>query len=165
MDWLDEKFVRASYYATFATGAFPMKAKWLMWALPAILAGCGGAGSGSPGETFRVPVPYQEVYRRAVDQAEYCLRSIAGYPVTGGVDTAARTSQMLVKGGLLGILAQVDARGLDDNSSEVTVKTAGINIWDVHAVRAMKDAIQFGVPSCSSYMPRTPTLPSAATVK
>ena len=162
---MDEKIAGASYYATFATGVFPMKAKWLMWALPAILAGCGGVGSGSPGETFRVPVPYQDVYRRAVDQADYCLRSVTEYPVTGGVDTAARTSQMVVKSGLFGILAQVDARAVDDNSSEVTVKVAGFNIWDDKAVSAMKGAILFGVPSCTNYMPQAPLLPSAAIAK
>ena len=162
---MDEKIAGASYYATFATGVFPMKAKWLMWALPAILAGCGGVGSGSPGETFRVPVPYQDVYRRAVDQADYCLRGVTGYPVTGGVAPAARTSQGGVKGAVISVLAQVDVRAIDDNSSEVTVKVAGFNIWNVKAVSAMKSAIQFGVPSCTDYMPQTLTLPSAAKVK
>lgn len=165
MAWLDEKFTEASYYATFATGVSPMKAKWLLWTLPAILAGCGGVGPNTPGETFRAPVPYQEVYRRAVDQADYCLRGETEYPVTGGVDTAARTSQMVVKGDLIGLLAQVDARAIDDNSSEVTVKLAGFNIWDAKAGNAMKSAILFGVPSCTNYMPQTLTLPSAATVK
>ena len=33
------------------------------------------------------------------------------------------------------------------------------------SLTAMKDAIQFGVPSCTSYMPQTLTLPSAAHVK
>ena len=112
-----------------------------------------------------MPVPYQDVYRRAVDQADYCLRSVTEYPVTGGVDTAARTSQMVVKSGLFGILAQVDARAVDDNSSEVTVKVAGFNIWDDKAAKAMKGAILFGVPSCTNYMPETLTLPSAAKVK
>lgn len=142
-----------------------MKANWLMWALPAILAGCGGIGSGSPGQTFRVPVTYQEVYRRAVDQADFCLRGVTRYPVTGGVDPATRTSQMVVKGDVVGPVAQVDARALDDNSSEVTVKVAGFNIWDAKAVSAMKGAIQFGVPSCTNYMPETLTLPSAAKAK
>ena len=142
-----------------------MKAKWLMWALPAILAGCGSVGSGSPGETFRVPVPYQDVYRRAVAQADYCLRGVTQYPVTGGVDAAARSSQVVVKGDVISTLAQVDARAIDDNSSEVTVRVAGFNIWDAKAVSAMKSAIQFGVPSCTNYMPQTLTLPSAATVK
>ena len=142
-----------------------MKANWLLWALPAVLAGCGSVGSGSPGETFRAPVSYQDVYRRAVDQANYCLRGVTGYPVSGGVDTAARTSQVLVKGDLGNSLALVDARALDDNSSEVSVKVAGFNLWDAKAVSAMKGAILFGVPSCTNYMPSTPTLPSAATIK
>ncbi len=142
-----------------------MKANWLIWALPAVLAGCGGVGPGSPGETFKAPVAYQEVYRRAVDQADYCLRGVTGYPVTGGIDTAARTSQMVVKGDLGGALTVVDARALDDNSSEVSVKVVGMNIWDAKAVKAMKDAILFGVPGCSNYMPATLTLPSRAIVK
>lgn len=142
-----------------------MKAKWLIWALPAVAAGCGSVGSGSPGETFTAPVPYQEVYRRALDQANYCLRGVTGYPVSGGVDTAARTSQVLVKGDLSNTLALVDARALDGNSSEVTVKVAGFNLWDAKAVKAMKGAILFGVPSCTNYMPETLTLPSAAPAK
>ena len=142
-----------------------MKAKWLMWTLPAILAGCGGMGSGSSGESFKVPLPYDEVYRRAVDQAEYCLRSVTQYPVSGGIDRAARTSQMTVKSGLFGVLTQVDARSIDDNSAEVTVRMAGFSIWDAKAAIAMKGAIEFGVPSCTNYMPRALTLPSADTAK
>ena len=142
-----------------------MKANWLIWALPAVLAGCGGVGPGSPGETFKAPVAYQEVYRRAVDQADYCLRGVTGYPVTGGIDTAARTSQMVVKGDLGGALTVVDARALDDNSSEVSVKVVGLNIWDAKAAKAMKDAILFGVPGCSNYMPATLTIPPRGIVR
>jgi hypothetical protein len=49
--------------------------------------------------------------------------------------------------------AQVDIRALDDKNSEVTTTVAGLNIWDTPALAAMRAALQFGVSTCTDYMP------------
>jgi len=122
-------------------------------ALSACSVGIQPDGS-APAARFEVPVSYQEVHHRAVAQAEQCLRGAAGYPVTGGVDEASRTSQTIVRALLgEGRMAQVDARALSADRSEVTVAMWGRNIWDARAVQAMREAIEFGYVSCWPTMP------------
>jgi hypothetical protein len=135
-----------------------MFSKWLVCLSPLLLAGCMGLDSNSsPKETFTVPVSYEQVYLRARDQAERCWRGETGYPLGGGVNSANRTAQLYVSGDFgSGRMGQVDARALSETSSEVTVTVWGINIWDRAALAAMHEVIEFGVPTCTSYMPQNP---------
>ncbi len=132
-----------------------MNSKWLLTLLPLVLMGCMGIDSkSSPTTTFMVDVGFEEVYRRAYEQAERCWRTDTGYPIGGGVNQAAKTSQLYVTGDIGGRLGQVDARATADKSSEVTVTVWGVGAWGPSAMQAMKEVIQFGVPTCTSYMPR-----------
>ena len=133
-----------------------MNSKWLLSLLPVLLlAGCIGIDSkSSPKNTFTVDVSFEEVYRRAYAQAEYCWRTDTGYPLGGGINQAAKTSQVYVTGDLGGRLGQVDAIARADQSSEVTITVWGVGAWGPEALLAMKEVVQFGVPTCSSYMPK-----------
>ena len=132
-----------------------MNPRLILCLLPLFVAGCTGIDSkSSPTNTFMVDVGYEEVYRRAYDQAERCWRTDTGYPIGGGINQANKTSQLYVTGDLGGRLGQVDAAARSDKSSEVTVTVWGVGSWGPEALQAMKEVIQFGVPTCTSYMPR-----------
>jgi len=119
------------------------------------LSGCIGIDSkSSPTTTFTVDVGFEEVYRRAYAQAERCWRTDTGYPIGGGINRSNKTSQLYVTGDIGGRLGQVDATARSDHSSEVTVTVWGVGAWGPEALQAMKEVIQFGVPTCTSYMPR-----------
>ena len=123
--------------------------------IPFVLAGCMGIDSKtSPRTTFMVEVGYEEVYRRAYAQAQRCWQTETGYPIGGGINQADKTSQLYVTGDLVGRLGQVDAVSKSEKSSEVTVTVWGASAWGPEALQAMKEVIQFGVPTCTSYMPR-----------
>ncbi len=132
-----------------------MNSKWLLSMLPLVLMGCIGIDSkSSPTNTFTVEVGFEEVYRRAYAQAERCWRTDTGYPIGGGINQAAKTSELYVTGDMGGRLGQVDAAARTEKSSEVTVTVWGVGTWGPEALQAMKEVIQFGVPTCTSYMPR-----------
>jgi hypothetical protein len=132
-----------------------MNIRWLLCLLPFLMAGCTGIDSkSSPTNTFMVDVGYEEVYQRAYDQAQRCWRTETGYPIGGGINQANKSSQLYVTGDLGGRLGQVDAVARTDKSSEVTITVWGIGAWGPEALQAMKEVIQFGVPTCTSYMPR-----------
>ena len=123
--------------------------------MPLLAVGCIGVNSGSsPKETFTLPRAYQEAYRLATLQAQQCWSNDGEFPIKGQLDTATRTAQVAVTGGLGGSrYGQVDIRALDDQNSEITTMVAGINIWDAAAISAMHAALQFGVSTCTNYMP------------
>lgn len=132
-----------------------MNVKWLVCVLPLVLSACMGIDSKtSPRETFTVNVGFEEVYRRAYAQAQRCWQTETGYPIGGGINQAEKTAQLYVTGDLVGRLGQVDAVSTSQNSSEVTVMVWGASAWGPQALQAMKEVIQFGVPTCTSYMPR-----------
>ena len=132
-----------------------MKLKWLLTILPVVLTGCLGIDSkSSPTNTFMVDVGYEEVYRRAYAQAQRCWQTETGYPIGGGINRADKTAQLYVTGDMVGRLGQVDASARSDKSSEVTITVWGVSSWGPEALQAMKEVIQFGVPTCTSYMPR-----------
>lgn len=119
------------------------------------LTGCVGLESANaPKETFVLPRAYQEVYQLALVQAKECWSDDGGLPVKGQLDPTALTAQVFVTNGLgSGRYGQVDIRALDDKNSEITVRLAGVNIWDAAALAAMHEALQFGVWTCTRYMP------------
>ena len=131
--------------------------KWLALVMPLFAAGCIGINTSSaPKETFTLPRAYQEVYKLATLQAQQCWSSDYDFPIEGKLDAATRTAQVAVTGGLGGSrYGQVDIRALNDQNSEITITVAGINIWDDAAISAMHAALQFGVSTCTNYMPST----------
>ncbi len=129
--------------------------KVFVMAAAAILAGCTGISDGrSPSETYTFNVPYEQAYKIAIAQAEQCLRSVTGYPVVSKIDPQTRTAQVAVTGLMeRAHYAQVDIRAIDANKSEVKVTMWGESIWGHEAIWSVRDSIQFGVPTCFSYMP------------
>jgi len=129
--------------------------KILVLIVVSILAGCGGITSDSaPNATFIVKVNYKDVFERAKAQAERCWRSETNYPVVAELNVAQRNAIVYVTG-LMGStrMAQLVARAVDDNATEVKVTVNGASIWNKSAVLAMKEVVEFGAPTCTSYMP------------
>lgn len=133
-----------------------MTFKWLIALAPLLLSACIGINPNtSPKDSFTVPLTYQEVFARAKAQAQRCWSADGEFPVIGAINTADRTAFVAVTGELGGNrYGQVDIRALDDQSSAVQVMVSGINMWDAKSVAAMREVIQFGTPTCVSYMPR-----------
>ena len=129
--------------------------KWLVGVVPFLAAGCIGINSSSsPKETFALPRAYQDAYNIATLQAQQCWSDDGDLPIKGQLDTAARTAQVFVAGALGGgRYAQVDIRALDDQNTEITTTVVDVNIWNRAAIAAMHAALQFGVSTCTNYMP------------
>jgi len=129
--------------------------------LLAALSGCAlGIQSGSPTETFEVPVEYREAYRRADAQVHECLLGKGGYRAVGDVQSAAGTARVEVRAPFSeNVLARVDVQALQANASRVTVTMWGESIWNAGALAAMRQAIRVGSTSCTDYMPREPAAP------
>lgn len=133
-----------------------MNFKWLVGLLPLLLGGCLGINqNSSPRDTFTVPVSYEVIFERAKAQAQRCWSADGEFPVIGAINHTDRTAFVAVTGELGGNrYGQVDIRALNDQSTEVQVMVNGINIWNVKSLAAMHEVLQFGTPTCISYMPR-----------
>lgn len=128
-------------------------------ALVLSLAGCTtgiDAGGNSPTRVFNAPISAQAAYKAALEQADLCLRGAdGGYRVVGKFDNATNSGQMQVVAPFFGReVAQVDINGRSATSSDIKVVMWGEGSWNAVAADAMHDAILFGVPSCSVYMPK-----------
>ena len=133
-----------------------MTFKWMAALLPLLLGACIGINQNtSPKETFTVPVPYEVIFERAKTQAQRCWSADGEFPVIGSINQAQRTAFVAVTGELgTNRYGQVEIKALNDQSTEVQVTVNGINIWDVKSIAAMREVLQFGAPTCTSYMPR-----------
>lgn len=134
---------------------FMMLKKLSVAFLITLLAGCGSASFNSAlSTTYISKVNYQDVFERAREQANYCWRTETGYPVVAELNSTNKTAFVAVTG-LFGSsrMAELTAREVEGNSTEVKIAVDGVSVWNAGAIRAMKDAVEFGVPSCTSYMP------------
>ncbi|GAB1579507.1 BPTD_2524 family lipoprotein [Bordetella petrii] len=124
------------------------------------LAGCSSgisAGGNSPTDSFTAQSDYREAYRAANAQAERCLRGSGAYQVVGGLDQAGGGASLRVVAPFTGAdVARVRIAALNERQSKVDITMWGRGIWNSDAVRAMREAIIYGVPSCVSYMPGDP---------
>ena len=133
-----------------------MKRHWLTLIGPLVLSGCLGIDpSSSPKDSFTVPVPFQEIVARAQAQAKECWSADGEFPVKSSIDQASGTARVWVTG-ILGSTpyAQVDIRALGERNTEVVAMVMGRNMWNRASLSALHEVMQFGVPTCSSYMPR-----------
>jgi hypothetical protein len=133
-----------------------MKRHWLTLIGPIVLSGCLGIdASSSPKDSFTVPVSFQEVFARAQAQAKECWSADGEFPVKSSIDQASGTARVWVTG-ILGSTpyAQVDIRALGERNTEVVAMVMGMNMWNRASLSALHEVMQFGVPTCSSYMPR-----------
>jgi hypothetical protein len=134
-----------------------MNVKWLITLLPILLGACMGINpNSSPKDSFDAPIAYEIIFERAKAQAQRCWSADGEFPIIGTVNTVDRTAFVAVTGELGGSrYGQVDIRALDAQSSEVRVMVNGISIWNTKSLAAMREVIQFGTPTCTSYMPRS----------
>jgi len=133
-----------------------MNFKWLISLLPLVLGACIGINpNASPKDSFTVPVAYEVIFERAKAQAQRCWSADGEFPIIGAFNMSDRTAFVAVTGELGGNrYGQVDIRALDTQSTQVQVMVNGINIWNVKSLAAMHEVLQFGSPTCTSYMPR-----------
>lgn len=122
------------------------------------LAGCslGIARDGSsPQREFKAPVNLEDAYATAVRQANACLRS---------TDDAYRVLSRRDDGGQAGVvrvlapytdneMARVELKAAGPKHTDTRIVMWGKGAWDAAAMRAMQDAIVYGMVSCASYMP------------
>jgi hypothetical protein len=123
------------------------------------LVGCGGAVPGkSPTLEFRTANSVQVVFDRAMAQAKYCWSTDARLPIVGNVAANGRKAEVRSMG-QFGRIAygRVDIEAVDANTSFVSIAVIGVDEWNESALPAMKDAIEFGVPSCTAYFPSEKT--------
>jgi hypothetical protein len=140
--------------------------RWLPVCALTMLAGCSVGMSGGSGlsGSFDAPVDYRRAYQSAHEQAETCLLGNGGYKIEGGLEASRRAGLVSVVPKLLGSgeMARVELSAIDDAHTRVNVSMWGEGIWDASAMRAMRDAVNFGVASCTTYMPvkRDPKAPN-----
>jgi hypothetical protein len=125
------------------------------------LAACStgiSSGGNQPSANVTVPTDVQAVYNVVTAQAERCLRGEGGaYTVHGTMDEAKRHASVRVVAPLTEAdVAQVTITAQGDRQSQVDIVMWGRGIWNDGAVRAMREAVIYQVPSCSTYMPTTP---------
>lgn len=121
------------------------------------LAGCTlgiAPGSQSPTGDYKIAVNYQSAYNTALAQAEQCLTGKSAYRVESNLDTGNRKGQVRVLAPFTSNrIALVDLSAIDDSHTDVHIEMWGEGIWNADAVTAMRDAIEFQIPACVSYMP------------
>jgi hypothetical protein len=121
------------------------------------LAGCTlgiAPGTASPSGDYKLGVNYQDAYKSALAQAKLCLTGNDAYKIENRLDTVGRTAQVRVVAPFTrNDIARVDIAAIDDRDSQVKVVMWGQGIWNTDAVIAMRDAIRFALPACTSYMP------------
>ncbi|MDM9557405.1 MULTISPECIES: BPTD_2524 family lipoprotein [Bordetella] len=124
------------------------------------LAGCSSgisADGSSPSDSFTAQSNYRDAYQAANAQAERCLRGSGAYQVVGGLDQGGGGASLRVVAPFTGAdVARVRIAALNERQSKVDITMWGRGIWNRDAVRAMREAIVYGVPSCVSYMPGDP---------
>lgn len=115
----------------------------------------GGAQSSA---SVTVPLDTQAAYNAVTAQAERCLRGEGGaYTVHGTMDEAKRTALVRVQAPFTGSdVAQINIVGQGEKQSQVDIAMWGRGIWNDAAVRAMREAVIYQVPSCTGYMPIKP---------
>lgn len=121
------------------------------------LAACStgiSSGGNTPTASLTVQSSYRATYEAATAQAERCLRGEGAYKVHGTVDDAARTALVRVEAPFTGDdVARVTITGQGERQSQVDIVMWGRGIWNENAVHAMRAAVIYEVPSCTTYMP------------
>ncbi len=113
-----------------------------------------GGGERAIHRTFQAPVGAQQALARAQEQMQQCLRGsnqnsvrVSGDPSTGGRAEvyAARTQN---------VFARADVKPAGPDRADVTLTLLNASIYDADAAAALRESIEFGVPTCRAYMPR-----------
>lgn len=125
------------------------------------LAGCSigiSQDGSSPHSEFKAPVAFKDAYDAVIRQSNACLRSADNaYRVVTDLNESAQS-------GVVRVLApysdnemtRVDLKAAGAKTTDVRIVMWGKGTWDAAAMRAMQDAIYYGLVSCSTYMPLDP---------
>ena len=128
--------------------------------LGAGLAGCAvgtAPGAGAVNGDYKVNVYYLDAYRSAIAQSERCLLGQGGYRVVNEVDEGQRKATVRVLAPFSDSeMSSVTITGADTKSSDVRITMWGKSIWNTDALRAMREAVVYGLPSCVAFMPGDP---------
>jgi hypothetical protein len=121
------------------------------------LVGCSlgiSPGGDSPSADYTIDVNYQDAYKMAQAQAKQCLVGQDAYSVKADMDTVARKAVVRVRAPFTdNDIARVDIAAKSATQSDVRIAMWGRSVWNDQAIVAMRDAIRFGIPACTSYMP------------
>ncbi|MEI2414792.1 hypothetical protein V8Z80_01265 [Orrella sp. JC864] len=130
-------------------------------AAAAMLAGCAlgvdDGGRRNFEEAFQAPVGAQEALARAQAQMQQCLR--------GGNDNAVRVLPEQPGGGgrvevfapmTNRVLARTEIGEAGAGRAQVRITMLNVGLYDADSAAALRESIEFGVPTCRSYMPRVP---------
>lgn len=123
------------------------------------LAGCstGLSSGGGLHDSLSVQSSYRDAYQAATAQARRCLQGTGAYTVHGQIDDTARTALVRVEAPFTGDdVTRVQIAAIGERQSKVDIAMWGRGIWNEDAVRAMREAIIYGLPSCVAYMPGDP---------
>ncbi|MBO9328203.1 hypothetical protein A6B37_08420 [Achromobacter sp. HZ01] len=125
------------------------------------LAGCSmgiSQDGSSPHSEFKAPVAFKDAYAAAIRQSRDCLRSTDNaYRVVADIDEPAQSGVVRVLAPYSdNVMSRVDLKAAGPKSTDVRVAMWGQGTWDAAAMRAMQDAVYYGLVSCSSYMPLDP---------
>ncbi len=122
------------------------------------LAGCAvgtGPNGGALSTDMQAKVSYQAAYEAAMAQAQRCLLGQGGYRLDGKLDQGSALVRVLAPMSD-SEMTRVEIKSSGPDSAAVHINMWGRSIWNRDALRAMKEAVTFGVPSCVSYMPGDP---------
>lgn len=132
------------------------------------LAGCStgiSSGGDMPSDRLTVQADYRSTYQAVTAQAERCLRGTGAYTVHGTVDDATRSALVRVEAPFTGDdVARVKITGQGERQTQVDILMWGRGIWNKGAVDAMRAAVIYQLPSCTTYMPKDP-VPEQTTKK
>ncbi|MGY6269621.1 BPTD_2524 family lipoprotein [Achromobacter denitrificans] len=125
------------------------------------LAGCsmGISQTGSsPHSEFKAPVAFKDAYATAIRQSNDCLRSTDNaYRVVADLNESAQSGVVQVLAPYSdNEMSRVELKAAGAKSTDVRIVMWGKGTWDAAAMRAMQDAVYYGLVSCSSYMPLDP---------
>src|SRR5690606_3609300 len=106
---------------------------------------------------FQAPVGVAEALERAQAQMRQCLRGDNDNTVRVQADTPANGGRVEVVTPFTGkVLARADVRPVAQDRSDVRIAMLNVGVYDEDSAAALRESIEFGVPTCRSYMPRVP---------
>ncbi|SSW69275.1 BPTD_2524 family lipoprotein [Achromobacter agilis] len=125
------------------------------------LAGCSigiSQNGSSPHSEFKAPVAFKDAYATAIRQSRDCLRSTDNaYRVVADLNESAQSGVVQVLAPFSNNeMSRVELKAAGAKSTDVRIVMWGQGTWDPAAMRAMQDAVYYGLVSCSSYMPLDP---------
>ena len=128
------------------------------------LAGCSigiSQDGSSPHSEFKAPVAFKDAFDAVIRQSNACLRSTDNaYRVVPDLNESTQSGVVRVLAPYSdNEMSRVDLKAAGPKTTDVRIVMWGKGTWDAAAMRAMQDAVYYGLVSCSTYMPLDPRPP------